>query len=257
MPDRHDDLDIDGSTVNLHDDLSGQVLLVTGATRGIGAEVASQLHALGATVYAGARDPTSVAPGTDRLRPVELDVTDPGQIDAAVDLIDEETGRLDALVNNAGVYGPAGRLGEVDPETAVGTLRTNLEGPLRLTHAALPLLTRAADSDDGGEDDDRRSAPRVVNVSSGAGQFAGGVSGTRLPYAVSKAGLNALTQGLAASYPDLLANAVCPGWVRTDMGGSNAPRTVAEGADTVVWLVRFTRGSPAGLFWRDRSVIEW
>jgi hypothetical protein len=233
-----------GSTVTLHETLTDQVALVTGATRGIGAEIAARLADLDATVYAGARDPADVSDA--RLRAVELDVTDPEAIAAAVARLDDETGRLDVLVNNAGVYGPAGRLGEVEPEAAVGTLRTNLEGPVRLTRAVLPLLTDGAGP-----------APRVVNVSSGAGQFADGVSASRLPYAVSKAGLNALTQGLAAAYTDLLVNAVCPGWVRTDMGGPSATRSVAEGAATPVWLARFEPGSPSGLFWRDRSVIDW
>jgi len=228
--------------VDLHESLDGQVALVTGATRGIGAETARQLAALDATVYAGGRDPADVT--AEGLLPVQLDVTDAGDVETALGLIEEGEGRLDVLVNNAAVYGPAGKLERASPEEVEGTLRTNLHGPIQLTRAALPLLTTSAGS-------------RVVNVSSGSGQFSGGVDSSHLPYAVSKAGLNAFTQGLARQYPGLLVNAVCPGWVRTDMGGPGASRSVERGAETPVWLARFREGSPSGLFWRDRAVIEW
>jgi hypothetical protein len=234
--------------VELHDSLDGQVAIVTGANRGIGEAVAAELADLGATVYAGARDPDEVdAPDQ---RPVRLDVTDAETIDAAIERIADETGRLDVLVSNAGVHGPTGRLADLDSGEIEHTLRVNLHGPMLLVRRALPLLTGA----DGGGGD---SAGRVVNVSSGSGQFSGGVDSGHLPYGVSKAGLNAFTDALASQYSDLLVNAVCPGWVRTDMGGPSAPRSVAEGAETPVWLARFAPGSPSGHLWRDRSVVEW
>jgi hypothetical protein len=227
---------------SLYDSLDGQVALVTGANRGIGEAVAGRLAERGATVYAGTRDEDEVT-ATDR-RPVRLDVTDEAEVAAAVDRVEAEAGRLDVLVNNAAVYGPAGPWGELDPEAVTETVAVDLTGPALLCRAALPLLTD-------------RPGGRIVNVSSGAGQFAGGLSTGHGPYAVSKAGLNALTRVLAGQYPDLLVNAVCPGWVRTDMGGAGAPRSVAAGADTPAWLARFRPESPSGLFWRDRSVIEW
>ena len=229
------------SDVDLYDSLDGQVALVTGATRGIGAEIARQLADLGATVYAGGRTLDDIEDSD--LRPVRLDVTDRGEMADAIDRIDAEEGRLDVLVNNAGVHGPSGQLGGIDPDAAEHTLEVNLHGPMLLTRQALPLLTER----DGG---------RIVNVSSGSGQFADGIESRHLPYGVSKTGVNALTDALAAQYPGLLVNAVCPGWVRTDMGGSDAPRNVEEGAETPVWLARL-RDGPSGHLWRDREIVEW
>jgi len=228
----------------IYDSLDGQVALVTGATRGIGEEIASQLTDLGATVYAGARD-TGDLTAPDQ-RPVELDVTDDGTGRAAVDRIGDEAGRLDVLVNNAGVGGPDSPLHETSIDAIDDTLAVNLRGPVVLTKLALPLLL------------DRRGG-RVVNVSSGMGALGEGMSGGYPPYRISKAGLNGLTTYLHGEYADqgLIANAACPGWVRTDLGSPNAPKSPAEGADTPVWLARFTPDSPGGRFWRDRSVIDW
>lgn len=230
-------------TVDLYDSLDGQVVLVTGATRGLGARIAEELADLGATVYAGARDTNDVEAAA--LLPVRLDVTNERTIENAVERVDTAEGRLDVLVNNAGVYGPSGPLHEVSTAGIDRTLDTNLRGPILVTKHALPLLLE-------------REGARVVDVSSGAGQFAGGVSTSHPPYAVSKAGLNAMTAYLDAEYgPALIANAVCPGWVRTDMGGDDTPRSVAEGAETPVWLARFEPGSPGGRLWRDREVVDW
>jgi hypothetical protein len=224
-----------------YDSLDGQVALVTGASRGIGAEIARQLHDLGATVYGGARDSGAVG---EAFHAVALDVTDAAARVAVIERIEREADRLDVLVNNAGVYGPAGALAALDPDEVDETLAVNLAGPIHLTRGALPLLLD-------------REGSRVVNVSSGAGAFADGIDSSHLPYGVSKAGLNAFTNGLAAQYPSLLANAVCPGWVRTEMGGAGAPRSVEEGAATPVWLARLRPGGPSGRFWRDRRVIDW
>ncbi len=230
---------------DLHDDLDGQVALVTGATRGIGAEIASQLADLGATVYAGARDRDDVT--APDQRPIRLDVTEESEIEAAVERIDDETGRLDVLVNNAGVFPEAGPLHETDTADLDRTLDVNLRGPTLCAKHALPLLL---DRPDG----------RIVTLSSGLGQFTGGeMGGSYPPYRLSKVGVGGLTAYLHAEYADegLLANAVSPGWVRTDMGGSAAPRSVEKGAETPVWLSRFGAGSPAGRLWQDHDVVEW
>jgi hypothetical protein len=228
-------------TVELYDSLDGQTALVTGASRGIGERIAADLADRGATVYAGVRNPADV--DVVDLRPVRLDVTDRATVDAAIDRVDGESRGLDVLVNNAAVYGPAGRLEELDAQDVETTLHTNLHGPMLVTRAAL-AAGRV------------RPRARIVNVSSGAGQFSGGIDASHLPYGVSKAGLNAFTNALAAQYDDLLVNAVCPGWVRTEMGGASAPRSVAEGAETAVWLARF-RDGPSGHLWRDKSIREW
>lgn len=230
--------------VTLYDDLDGQVALVTGATRGIGARVAADLADLGATVYAGARETDDV--DDPDLRPVELDVTDDDQIAAAVDRIGDEAGRLDVLVNNAGVFARAGPLHETPVAAIDRTFDVNLRGPTVVTRAALPLLLDT-------------SRPRVVTLSSGLGRYTdGSMEGGYPPYRISKVGVGGLTAYLHAEYGDagLLASAVSPGWVRTDMGGPRANRSVATGAETPVWLSRM-RDGPGGKLWKDREVVSW
>ncbi len=235
----------------LHDRLDGQVALVTGANRGIGAQVAADLAALGATVYAGSRKLDAMqgveTESGGHVRPVRLDVTDESSIEAAVAAAVDGSGRLDVLVNNAGIGDWHGAtLDVLDTERIDAVLATNLRGPMLACKHALPHLLEH----EGG---------RVVNVSSGMGALGEGMSGSAPAYRVSKTGLNGLTAYLHGEYAGrgLLANSVCPGWVRTDMGGPNAQRSIEEGAETPVWLARLRPGAPAGLFWRDRAVIDW
>jgi NAD(P)-dependent dehydrogenase (short-subunit alcohol dehydrogenase family) len=230
--------------VSLYDDLSGQVALVTGATRGIGKQIAANLDDAGATVYAGARNPADITATTQH--PIELDVTEKSEMTAAIDRIDEEAGRLDILVNNAGIMDSREPLAEMPAETIEATLTTNLHGPVLLTKYALPLLLD-------------RAGGRVVNVSSGLGQITDSQSGDMPAYRISKTGLNGLTKYLHGEYHDdgLLANAVCPGYVQTDMTSGTAPRTPQEGAETPAWLARFRPKAPSGRFWRDKHLIDW
>ncbi len=217
--------------------------LVSGTSRGIGKEIARQLAVdHGFVVFAGARDPDDVEEG-DGIIPVELDVTDQTAIDAAQEQIGSDPGHLDALVNNAGVYGDPIGAAEYDLDRAHEVIEVNTFGPWRLIEAFLPLLRRS-------------DAPRIVNVSSGAGQLSD-MNGGRAAYRVSKAGLNALTRTLASDEPEVKVNTMCPGWVRTDMGGSAAPRSVEEGADTAVWLATLPDDGPTGGFFRDRKPIPW
>jgi hypothetical protein len=232
-------------TVDLYDSLEGQVALVTGATRGIGAAIAAELADLGATVYAGARDTDDVT--APDQRPVRLDVTEEAEIEAATDRIAEEAGRLDVVVNNAGIFRRSGPLAGMRTEDLDRTLAVNLRGPTLVTKHSLPMLLDG----EGG---------RVVNLSSDLGQFTGGqMGGDYPPYRLSKVGLGGLTAYLHGEYRSagLLANAASPGWVRTEMGGPNANRSPAEGADTPVWLARFRPGSPGGRLWKDREPVEW
>jgi NAD(P)-dependent dehydrogenase (short-subunit alcohol dehydrogenase family) len=216
--------------------------LVSGASRGIGREIARQLiEEHGFLVLAGARDPSTVDL-RGSVVPVQLDVTDPASVDAARTRIEAEPGRLDVLVNNAGVGGPADRAGDVDQDEAHRVLEINLFGAWRLAQAVLPLLRASDDA-------------RIVNVSSGMGQLAD-MGGGHSAYRVSKTALNALTRVLAAEEPGIRVNSICPGWVRTDMGGSAAPRSVAEGADTAVWLAT-AQHVPTARFLRNRQPIPW
>src|SRR4051794_3646269 len=219
------------------------VALVTGTSRGIGAEIARQLAAdHGFVVFAGARDPDDVAEG-DGIIPIELDVTDQDEVYAALEVIGEDPGRLDALVNNAGVYGDPVGAADYDLEDAHEVLEVNTFGPWRLIESFLPLMRSS-------------SQPRIVNVSSGAGQLSD-MNGGRAAYRVSKAGLNALTRTLASDERWFKVNTMCPGWVRTDMGGPSATRSVEEGADTAVWLATLPDDGPSGGFFRDRKPIPW
>jgi NAD(P)-dependent dehydrogenase (short-subunit alcohol dehydrogenase family) len=220
-----------------------KVALVTGTSRGIGAEIARQLASdHGFMVFAGARDPDDVDEA-EGIVPIELDVTDQAEVDDAQERIGSEVGHLDALVNNAGVYGDPVGAADYDLERAHEVLEVNTFGPWRLIEAFLPLLRRS-------------DAPRIVNVSSGAGQLAD-MNGGRGAYRVSKAALNALTRTLAWDERDVKINVMCPGWVRTDMGGSGASRSIEEGADTAVWLATLPDDGPTGGFFRDRKPIPW
>jgi NAD(P)-dependent dehydrogenase (short-subunit alcohol dehydrogenase family) len=132
----------------------------------------------------------------------------------------------------------------VDPALLTETLQTNVVGPLRLTQALLPLLQKAP-------------APRLINVSSGAGQLDGEPQAWAPAYCISKTALNMLTQQLTAALPDLMVNSMCPGWCRTEMGGAEAPRSPEEGADTLTWLALDAPHSLRGQFVKDRQVIPW
>ncbi len=232
--------------------MSEPFALISGANRGIGLEAARQLAELGHHVIIGSRDRAAgereaklIEADGGRVSVVELDVSSQESVDRAAREISADPGRLDVLVNNAGVYGSVAGVGDFDLEEAHEVVETNLFGAWRLTKAMLPLL-RASEH------------PRVVNVSSGGGQLAE-MGGGRAAYRVSKSGLNALTRVLAGDEASsrILVNSLCPGWVRTDMGGESAPRSVAEGADTAVWLATLPDDGPSGGFFRDRRPIPW
>ena len=230
--------------------------LVTGGNRGIGFEVCRELGRRGYHVVLAGRDPKLVGAAAAELRaegiaivPCQLDVTDPESIDRAQRDLAAGSGPVDVLVNNAAVYLDEGRsVLDVEPEVFRTTYETNVIGPLAICQAFLPGMIE-------------RGYGRVVNVSSGSGEF-GSMSDDTPAYRVSKAALNALTLILADAVarrraPDVLVNAVCPGWVRTRMGGSAAPHTPEEGADTIVWLATLPAGGPTGGFFRDRQPIPW
>ena len=229
---------------NLLETLDGQVALVTGANRGIGREITSGLVELDATVYGGVRDPTAALP--DGVEAVEIDVTEESMIESAVEEVVTAGGQLDILVNNAGVGGAGAGIEDIDSEDFDRILDVNLRGPSLLSKYALPHLLET-------------DAPRIVNVSSGVGILAEPIESEMPAYRISKAGINALTVSLDQTYGEdgLIANSVDPGWVATDLGGEEAPREPEKGAETPIWLSRFGPGSPSGLFWKDKQVIDF
>ncbi|MBW3583828.1 MAG: SDR family NAD(P)-dependent oxidoreductase [Euryarchaeota archaeon] len=229
----------------LHDSLDGHVALVTGANRGLGRQIAHDLAALGATVYSGVRDPEG-SDVPDGVTPLPLDVTDDAQAGAAAKRIEEDHGRLDILVNNAGIVdGWRHDILSVPVDLLDRVMATNFRGAVMVTRATLPLLLKT-------------DAPRVVDMSSGMGQLEE-MNGHAPAYRFSKVALNGLTRYLHGEYNEkgLIANSVCPGWVKTDMGGKNATRPVEKGAETPVWLSRFKAGATSGRFWRDKEPIPW
>src|ERR1700751_1180560 len=231
---------------------NGPIVVVTGANRGIGLEISRQLATRGAQVVLTARKSRAGKAAVKKLaaqnltvqfRP--LDVMSGKSIVALREFLKRTYGRLDVLINNAGIIASGDAPGlKVNMETVRVTLETNALGPFHLSQALMPLLQRS-----------RR--PRIVNLSSGMGALSE-MEGDYAAYRISKTALNAVTAILAAELRGRVAvNAACPGWVRTDMGGRNAERDVKEGADTPVWLALDAPQRLTGKFVRDRRVISW
>ncbi len=175
-----------------------------------------------------------------------LDVTDDNSVAQLQSYIETNYGRLDILVNNAGInYDTWQNAEQADLQSVQKTLNTNLLGPWRVSQAFIPLMRK-------------NGYGRIVNVSSGAGAL-NGMGGGTPAYSVSKASLNVLTIKLAADLQNtgILVNSVGPGWVRTDMGGKEAPRDVTEGAEGIVWAATLPDDGPTGGFFRDGKLIEW
>ncbi len=219
------------------------IVLVTGASRGLGREAARRLAEEGYTVLAGVRDSVSMKPlpGVERL---PLDVADPASIVAAAATVKARHGHLDVLVNNAAILlDDQNDVLSLDGDLLKRTLETNSLGPLRLAQAFAPLMARGG---------------RIVNVSSAGGQLSA-PSTWSSAYCISKTALNAITVQLAEALKPrgIAVNAVCPGWVRTDMGGLEAPRSLQQGADSILWLVLKAAPDVTGGFWRDGQRIAW
>jgi NAD(P)-dependent dehydrogenase (short-subunit alcohol dehydrogenase family) len=230
-----------------------RIAVVTGANRGIGREVARQLAARGDVVVLGSRDPAkgeaaaaALAGDGITVLPRRLDVTDRATLDRIAAELAGRDGRLDVLVNNAAIlYDTWQRAADADLDVVRRAFDTNLLGAWRAVQAFLPLLRASGHG-------------RVVNVSSEAGSLAGMTSGVAPAYNASKAALNALTRMLAADLrrDRILVNAVCPGWVATDMGGRGG-RPVAEGAAGILWAADLTDSGPTGGFFRDGHPVPW
>ncbi|MFF7196027.1 SDR family NAD(P)-dependent oxidoreductase [Streptomyces sp. NPDC008079] len=241
-----------------------KIALVTGANKGIGYEIASGLGALGYRVGVGARDGGRLEAAVDKLRAagvdafgVPLDVTGDRSVTDAAELVERREGRLDALVNNAGISGPTGPGWTQDPTTLdldlVRTVvETNVLGVIRVTNAMLPLLRRSA-------------SPRVVNVSSSVASLTRQadpdveIGPVMAAYSPTKTFLNAVTVHYARQFAgtNILINAACPGLVATDFTGFLGPRTPQQGAATPIRLATLPDDGPTGGFFEDAGVVPW
>ncbi|WP_457030816.1 SDR family oxidoreductase [Kitasatospora sp. P5_F3] len=236
--------------------------LVTGANKGIGYEIAMGLGALGWSIGVGARDDQRREAAVARLRAagvdafgVPLDVADDASVSTAARLIEDQAGRLDVLVNNAGISGGMPQEPtRVDPATIRTVVETNVIGVLRVTNAMLPMLRRSA-------------APRIVNMSSSVGSLtrqsgAGGeqaIGPVAVAYAPSKTFLNAVTLQYARelSGTNILINAACPGYVATDLNGFHGVRTPEQGAAIAIKLATLPDDGPTGRFFEDAGTVPW
>jgi NAD(P)-dependent dehydrogenase (short-subunit alcohol dehydrogenase family) len=231
-----------------------RIAIVTGGNRGIGHEVARQLMRNDTYVVIGCRDIMKCEAAVAALKKLgpnvsgfTLDVADTHSVRRFVEHVLKHHGAPSILVNNAGVYPETTESRVVDTPTSVWreTLEINLFGAVRMCREVLPHMARLRYG-------------RIVNISSGLGQLSHMGEGSPA-YRTSKAALNALTRTLAAEVAGqgILDNSMSPGWVRTDMGGEEAPRSVEEGADTAVWLCLLPTNGPSGQFFRDRKPIPW
>ncbi|WP_017653836.1 SDR family oxidoreductase [Fortiea contorta] len=233
-----------------------KVAVVTGGNRGLGFEASRQLAKQEYQVILTSRNEMKGQAAAQKLQDEglnvqfhHLDVTSDESSRILAQFIRQEFGKLDALVNNAGIYidvqSNSNSIVNSQIETIEKTLETNLYGVLRVTQALIPLMKE-------------QNYGRIVNVSSGMGQLTD-MEGGSPGYRISKTALNALTRIFASELQEtnILVNSVCPGWVKTDMGGAEAPRTPEQGVDTIVWLATLPPGGATGGFFRDRQLIDW
>lgn len=229
------------------------ITFITGANKGLGRETARRLTELGHTVLLGARDPELGGQAADALgaRFVPIDVTDDASVAAAAADVAAHEGRIDVLINNAGIHGPAGDPGELTGADVLGVFDVNLAGVVRTTTAFLPLLRKSAD-------------PVIVNVSSGMGSLAYTHDPARAEshvvaplYTASKAALTMLTTQYAKALPGIRINAADPGYTATDLNGHRGPQTVTEGTDAIVGLATEAPGSGSGRFVDRTGEIAW
>lgn len=228
--------------------------VITGANRGIGFGLAKALAEQGYQVFMLGRNPEQITQAARQIPNaigLVVDVTDTEQVKTVAAHISQQIGHLDVLINNAGVIleraadHSTPNLANADPDILLATLNINTVGALRMTQAFMPLLEKAP-------------APRIVNVSSGMAGLS--EMGAGYPaYRISKTALNALTTFTAADVhnPKLKVNSVCPGWVRTEMGGSEADRSVEEAIPGILWAAQLPEDGPTGGFFRDGKRLDW
>lgn len=227
-----------------------KTIVVTGGNRGIGKEIVKQLSSQGHQVILTARDKQKglevqkefAEQGLD-VSFEQLDVSSYDSIDKFVSSISSQYEKIDVLINNAGLFIDGNKnTYNIDLDNLEQTMRTNVYGPIALTKGLISLLEKSND-------------PRIINISSGMGAI-DDIAGGYPSYRISKTALNSFTINLSKELSNFKINAVCPGWVRTDMGGSSATRPVEKGAETPVWLA-LDNSVTTGKFWRDKQVIPW
>jgi len=239
-------------------DISGQIAIITGGSRGLGFAAARMLGQAGATVVLVGKSMDTAQVASERLIaeridavPVAVDVSDADEVQR---ILGDHTlaGQAEILINSAGVM--SARMSKTlrtTPDEWKHVMSTNLDGVINVTSVIAPHMA------------ERRSG-RIINVSACLGRFTGpGLAGGLAPYRVSKAAVNAFTKNLAAEVGNgsrgVLVDAMCPNHSRTDMGGPDAPRSAEEGAETMVWLARreLHTGIETGLLWEDRTIVPW
>lgn len=227
-----------------------KTVLITGANRGIGQQTAQELSGSGCRVYLGSRSAKTNGKPVREIQGeafwIAMDVSESKSIVKAANWLGKTEDKLDVLINNAGIYPDEGAtITNISRAQMAATFQTNVFGAIEVTQALLPLLRRTDEA-------------HVINVSSGYGQLSG-LSADVPSYSLSKLSLNGVTLMLAdkLSANDISVNSIDPGWVRTDMGGRNASRSVAEGAAGIVWLAIQAPHEITGKFFRDGQEIEW
>lgn len=229
-----------------------KTVLITGANRGLGFETAIELGRLGYYVFLTARDSQKGEKALNELKKqnsdgmfVQMDVSNERSIQDAFKIVSKKTGKLDVLINNAGISSRDDRnILSIGLEQINNLFSTNVIGPLVVIQIFKPLL---------------KSGSRIINVSSGGGSMTDEVEGWSPVYCITKSTLNAITRHMAYELEDknIAVNSVCPGWVRTDMGGRGATRPVEKGAESIVWLANDAPITLTGKFIRDKKVISW
>lgn len=226
--------------------------LVTGGNRGIGFAIAQGLLNQGFQVIITSRSLDKARKAAGKLSsfgqviPIELNIVDDNSINKAFQSIQSQIDKLDVLINNAGIYPDEGvNILNIDRLLLHKTLNINTFGALSMVQEFLPLLKKSSDA-------------RIINISSGFGEI-NGLSSDYPSYCLSKLALNGATIMLSQALrsQNIVVNAICPGWVKTDMGGDSAPRTPEQGADTAIWLATEAPRNETGKYWRDRKVISY
>ncbi|MGL5871818.1 MAG: SDR family NAD(P)-dependent oxidoreductase [Xenococcaceae cyanobacterium] len=229
---------------------NGKTALITGGNRGIGFAIAQGLLFKGYQIIITARSLDNAKQAAEQLSGnvifIELDVSDDRSIERAVETVAQKIERLDVLINNAGIYPDKDvNILNISRELLDSTFNTNTFGAIRIVQSFLPLLVKSQDA-------------RVINVSSSYGKI-DGLSADVPSYCLSKLALNGANIMLADALKSkgIVVNSICPGWVRTDMGGASAPRSPEQGADTAIWLATEASRNETGKFWQDRQEISY